>query len=228
MKDLLVSWGVETDKELFQLVEESLLFGKCHSRIAVGNESVGLLSFKPHVTLKDICSLHDKVSAWFCPILQNKDLLSYFSAHGSVLFRAYMEEQLERVLQNAQSLQSGVASYNWASSIFGHDFDIAEADDGDQSRSRTVSLQTFSECIQRARRCLIQLLDQTAKFQDVSVIGQERVKGVDVDRELATLVEYPEFRNSCELKSVQSGISDMLGLVQYTSIVQVYYVDTLL
>ena len=230
-QDLLVFWGVKIDKELFQLVEKSLDFTQVYSEKTVGSMNACLLSFKPSVRYKDIKAIHDKVSLWLVPIIGDKNMLYYFSAHESVLFQVYLEEQLTDHLQHSQ-VQSEVAGQTLAisrnsvmvSSIFGLGSDITDADDEDQSMSNTRSLHTFAEGLQKTRSCLTRLLNQTARFQDVSVIGQERFRGVDVDREFATLVEYSEFRDLSVSKSVHSGISDMLSLIQYAGVIQVSYV----
>lgn len=188
-----------------------------------------LLSFNLDVRRADATDIHDRVSAWFVPILENKDLLCYFSGHGSVLFQAYLEKQLAESSQKHQPLHTAMVSQNRSTSqvsmmrsSFFQSRGTADSDDEEeQSFGVSISRQEFNNGLHGARQCLKRLLDQTARFGDVSVLGQDRFKGVDVKEEFAIVMEYPEFKDVCNVKSAQRAISDMLALVQYSAVIQV-------
>ena len=224
MRDLLVSWGVQIDKSLFQLVDNCVTTVGCPQTEEETKLPSYLLSFKPNVHLLQAKSLHDQTSSWLIPIMDNKDFLFYFSAHESVLFKAYLKTELEKLTETfschdtsmmiSREDQSGIPTSFFAT-------DLVDSDaKSNKSSGYTLSLETFNEGLRSTHQCLKQLLDLTAVFQHVSVIGQDRFKDVDVEAEFTTMVKYPEFKQY-NVESVRRSIGDMLGLVQYSSVIKV-------
>ena len=232
MRDLLVSWGVRVDQSLFQFLDSCVTLIDCPQTEEETELPPYLLSFNADVSLLQSRDLHDQISLWLVPIVPNRDFLFYFSAHESVLFQAYLETELIKLTETFSYHHTSMlpsmgiqhrSTRSMRSSFLGFATDLVDiSDKNGELSSSTLSLETFNKGLERTRQCLKQLLDLTAVFQDVSVIGQEqdRFKGVDVEAELTTVVKYGEFKD-CNVESVRRSIGDMLALVQYSSMIQV-------
>ena len=227
MRDLLVYWGVRVDQSLFQFLDNCVTLVDSPQTEEKTELLPCLLVFKTDVSVLQSKDLHDRISSWLVPIMDNRDLLFYFSAHESVLFQAYLETELEKLtetfshhrtsMMTSVGVQSETPRAMW-SSFFG--FATDSADESNQSCSESLSLETFNEGLVKTHQCLKQLLDLTAVFQHVSVIGQDRFKGVNVEAEFTTVVKYPDFRDY-NVETVHRSIGDMLALVQYSSVIKV-------
>ena len=67
------------------------------------------------------------------------------------------------------------------------------------------------------------LLNNEARHRNVSILGQERFRGVSVKAELEKLLHYKEFSKSCggKLDEVRQGIADMIGVTDYSKLIRV-------
>lgn len=236
MKDLLVSWDVGIDESLFRLVDNCVSLVECPKKLVSKQQPLQLLSLKRDVTISRSKELHDRVCTWLAPITGNKDLLCYFSAHESVLFQAYLETQLKKMTETFSrpnvSLLTTMAARSGSAprmsmmqpSFFSVMADvIVDSDDDDEdngSSHERLSLTDFNTALNGTSEWLKRLLDQTAVFQDVSVIGQDRFKGVNVKEEFAILVQYPDYTDY-DVEAVRRAISDMLSLLQYSAVIEV-------
>lgn len=235
VKDLLVSRNVAIDEDLFQSVDRHVSL-KEHSReIQAPGQGVVCLSFKPTVTRAEAKKIHDEVSKYLEPIMNNKNLLCYFFSNNSVLFEAFLENELTRLGEAfsplsevpmqaiARPRNEGTASWRPIRSSFA--MFASDANDSDDEKEQQTcqrfTLQEFNVGLERVRTCLHRLLDYAVVFRDLAVIGQDRLTDVDVNAEIETIVAYPDFKDRYDTESVRRGVRDILSLFQYSAVIKV-------
>ena len=80
--------------------------------------------------------------------------------------------------------------------------------------------QIFAAALKSTLKCLEDLIANRARFKDVVMLGQGRLKGANVKTEFDKVVEFSAFRHY-DVSKVQLAIKDMLELLQYCDLITV-------
>ncbi|XP_065828093.1 uncharacterized protein [Oscarella lobularis] len=232
----LTQWKIEIDSSMSSLIKsyvivEDSLEGKDPSDVPDL-----VVSFSPQTTFSEAQEVYNAVSNFLSPMLELKDMFFYFTAQNSVLFQAFMEKELEgavdkfkrddpRLITHARPRKSITSPSQYMvtfPTLFprqgaGHDDDDDEEEE-EKAQAGFVSLKIFAAALKSTLKCLEDLIANRARFKDVVMLGQGRLKGANVKTEFDKVVEFSAFRHY-DVSKVQLAIKDMLELLQYCDLI---------
>eukprot|EP00118_Oscarella_pearsei_P023946 m.294339 g.294339 ORF g.294339 m.294339 type:complete len:5643 (+) comp40744_c0_seq7:98-17026(+) len=234
---LLIQWKVKIDPKVLKAV-------KCHLSVEQNEGAKRALPdltvrFTPQTTFRQVEELHDLISEWISPLLDLKVFLCYFAAQNSSLYRAYLEEELEKADQDfpkeiPRLMRTNVQPHStiFPSPSSRHlatmpmrmrpafpDSDSEDEYGSEPLQSGIVPLETFVSALESTKNSLENLLGNKARFHDVAVLAQDRFKGVDVNEEFIKISSFSEFKGKYDVSRVKQAINDMLELVQYSGLI---------
>ncbi|XP_065839047.1 uncharacterized protein [Oscarella lobularis] len=201
-ENTLEYWKVKIDPNVRDLREKNLLKINCYAKSYPERGSF-------NCTYAEACEVFNVVNSWLAPIRDLLPMLGCFTANNSVFFFSYLEREMRQIKDNPQMTRKSRS-------------EDSDEEDEETHDSSAVHLVTFKRALEGAKASLELLLNNEARHRNVSILGQERFRGVSVKAELEKLLQYEEFSKSCggKLDEVRQGIADMIGVTDYSKLIR--------
>ena len=169
------------------------------------------------LTMKQLTLLTEQLDQFVKPLLDNMDMLVFFSLHQCEIFNNYLHLQLKKEcnVEQSLSLHSSVRP-----SITMSTLQALPKQEG--TKAEGVSLQILAKALNTTRNFLFKLIQGTAKYSEIIAEGGTlKLESINTEAEfnalaafLVTLKIEPQDSSNAGLK----GICSMLELFKYTSV----------
>ena len=179
------------------------------------------LTLTKEVTLLQLKKMVVELDKLLAPINDNIDLLTYFFLRKSYIFDTYLRYQLRKhdAIAHGETVPTSHLSISRLRSISGSLANSMMRRNTEPFRG--ISWTVLASALTDTKHLLVEIVEGTAEYTDVTAGGNLELEKMDVDVEFRVLVDYTKYlKVDPENNDGLRGIQCMLELFQYTNDIQ--------